>query len=253
MKSFVLMLAFFTRIPVRAPETIDDALYKKGIKYLFVIGIIIGIPVGAVMLLRDVIGEYVTAFAALVIYLFLSGGLHVDGMADTVDGFAAHRDREGTLSIMKDSHIGTFGVLAICVYVVGMTACMAQAGAAAAALFPLVGRTAALLCARLHRSATNGLGRWFVDGVKTVHVVWATAAFVAIAAGFCLRQGLQGWTLLMGFVAALLAALLVTALTVWRFSKKLGGITGDVIGFSVEFSQLVFLLFSCITVIIVAR
>lgn len=251
MKSFVVMLAFFTRIPVRAPETIDDALYKKGIKSLFVIGIIIGIPVGAVMLLRDVISAYVAAFAALVIYLFLSGGLHVDGMADTVDGFAAHRDREGTLAIMKDSHIGTFGVLAICAYVVGVTVCMAQAGVAAAGLFPLVGRTAALLCARLNRSATNGLGRWFVDGVKTVHVVWAAAAFAAVAAGLCLWQGLQGWTLLAGYAASFLAALLVTVLIAGRMAKKLCGITGDVIGFSVELSQLVFLLFSCIAVIIV--
>ena len=251
MKSFALMLAFFTRIPVRAPETIEDTLYKKGIKYLFVIGIIIGIPVGAVMLLQDVIGKYLAAFIALVIYLLLSGGLHIDGMSDTVDGFAAQRDREGTLSIMKDSHIGTFGVLAICVYVVGMTVCLAQADVAAAGLFPLAGRTAALLCARLKRSATNGLGRWFVDGVKTVHVAWSVAAFTAIAAVLCLRRGIQGAPMFAGYVAALLGALLVTALIVNRFAKKLGGVTGDVIGFSVELSQLVFLLFSYIAVIII--
>jgi adenosylcobinamide-GDP ribazoletransferase len=249
MKSFALMLAFFTRIPVRAPETIDDALYKKGIKYLFIIGIIIGVPIGAVMLLQGVIGAYVAAFLALVIYLLLSGGLHLDGMADTVDGFAAHRDREGTLAIMKDSHIGTFGVLAICVYVVGMTVCMAQAGFAAAGLFPLVGRTAALLCARINVSATNGLGRWFVDGVKTGHLVSAILAFAAIAAVFSLY--LLGWLGMAGIVVSFLAALLVTVLVVKRFAKKLGGVTGDVIGFSVEFSQLVFLLFSCIAVIIV--
>jgi len=245
------MLAFFTRIPVRAPETIDEALYKKGIKYLFVIGIIIGIPLGAVMLLKSVVGAYVTAFMALVIYLFLSGGLHLDGLADTVDGFAAHRDREGTLAIMKDSHIGTFGVLAICVYVVGMTVCMAQGGWLAAGLFPLAGRISALLCARLNRSATNGLGRWFVEGVKTVHVVLAAAVFAVIAAVLCLWNGLQGWPFLAGVVASLAAALLMAALVVRGFAKKLDGITGDVVGFSVELTQLVFLLFSCIAVIIV--
>ncbi len=250
MKSFALMLAFFTRIPVRVPETIDSALYQKGIKYLFVIGIIIGLPVGAVMLLKDLIGAYVAAFTALVIYLFLSGGLHIDGMADTADGFAAHRDREGTLAIMKDSHIGAFGVLAICVYTIGMTVCLAQSGFVAAALFPLVGRTAALLCARVNRSATEGMGRWFVDGVKTAHVVWAAAVFAAVAAVCVLCFGFL-WILLALFVAAFLAALLVTALTAGRMAKKLDGVTGDVIGFSVEFSQLVFLLFSCAAVMIV--
>ncbi len=251
MKSFVLMLAFFTRIPVRAPETIDEDLYKKGIKFLFIIGIIVGLPVGAVMLLSGVMGAYLSAFAALVIYLVLSGGLHVDGMADTVDGFAAHRDREGTLAIMKDSHIGTFGVLAVCVYVAGMTICMAQAGFVAAALFPLAGRTAGLLCTRTNSSATNGLGRWFVDGVKTAHVVFSGAAFAAIAATLCLWNGTQGWPSLAGLVVSLLAALLVTVFVVRGFARKLEGITGDIIGFSMEFSQLVFLLFSSIAVIIV--
>ena len=87
--------------------------------------------------------------------------------------------------------------------------------------------------------------------MKTVHVAWAVAAFTAIAAALCLRHGIQGMPMLAGYVAALLAALLVTALIVNRFAKKLGGVTGDVIGFSVELSQLVFLLFSCIAVIIV--
>lgn len=241
------MLAFFTRIPVRAPEAMDEALYRKGIKYLPAVGVLIGIPTGAVMLLAPWIGRFVAAFAALVVYLFLSGGLHVDGMADTVDGFAAHRGRDDTLAIMKDSHIGAFGVLAVCVYTVGMTVCMAQAGFAAAALFPLAGRSAALLCARINKSATNGLGRWFVDGVKTVHAIGAAAVFAA-ACALCLL--VYEWTFAAALIASFLAALFVTALTAGRMTKKLGGITGDVIGFSIEFCQLVFLLFSSITVII---
>ncbi len=241
------MLAFFTRIPVRVSGEMDAARYQKGIKYLPVIGIIIGVPMGLVVLLAPWIGGYVAAFLAVVLYLALSGALHVDGMADTVDGFAAHRDREGTLAIMKDSHIGTFGALAVCVDIVGMTVLIAQAGVMAAALCPLAGRSAALLCARINASATDGLGRWFVDGVKTGHAAGAAALFAAAAA---LGLLVYEWLFPALIFASFLAALAVAALAVKRMAGKLGGATGDVIGFSIEFGQLVFLLFSSIAVII---
>ncbi len=247
MKSFLCMLAFFTRIPVRVSGEIDAALYQKGIKFLPVIGLLIGLPMGAVMLLAPWIGSLMAAFLAVVFYLLLSGALHVDGMADTVDGFAAHRDREGTLAIMKDSHIGTFGTLAVCVYVAGMTVFIAQAGVMAAALCPLAGRSAALLCARINRSATDGLGRWFVDGVKTLHVIGAVMIFAAAAA---LGMFAYEWVFPVLIFTAFLASLAAAALLARRLARKLGGVTGDVVGFSVEFSQLVFLLFSSFAVII---
>ena len=247
MKSFSLMLAFFTRIPMRVTGEIDEEQYQKGIKYLPLIGLLIGLPMGAVMLLAPWIGSYVSAFLALVLYLLLSGALHVDGMADTIDGFAARRDREGTLAIMKDSRIGTFGALAVCVYAVGMTVLMARAGVMAAVLCPLAGRSAALLCARRNKSATNGLGRWFVDGVKTRHVVSAAVLFAAVTAvGLVVYKWLFPGLIFLSYLASLAAAEGAAR----RMAKKLGGVTGDVIGFSIEIGQLVFLLFSSIAVII---
>ncbi len=247
MKSFLLMLAFFTRIPVRVSGEIDAAQYQKGIKYLPVIGILIGVPMGCVVLLAPWIGSLTAAFLAVAVYLLLSGALHVDGLADTADGFAAHRDREGTLAIMKDSRIGTFGVLAVCVYVLGMTVFIAQAGVMAAALCPLAGRSAALLCARMNSSATDGLGRWFVDGVKSFHVIGTVIIFTAASAlGLLVYQ----WVFPVLLIASFLVAMSAAAMATRCMAKKLGGITGDVIGFSVEFSQLVFLLFSSIAVII---
>ena len=247
MQSFMLMLAFFTRIPVRVSGEINAARYQKGIKYLPVIGVLIGLPMGCVLLLAPWIGGYVAAFLAVMSYLFLSGALHIDGMADTVDGFAAHRDREGTLAIMKDSHIGTFGVLAVCVYILGMTIFIARAGVMAAALCPLVGRSAALICARMNESATDGLGRWFVNGVKAAHAAGALALFMALAAAGLL---VYEWLFCVLIAVSFLLALAAAAFTVKRMAKKLHGVTGDMVGFSIEFGQLVFLLFSSIAVII---
>lgn len=186
MKSFLTMLSFFTRIPLRIRFEVNSEVYQKGIKYLIIIALIIGAPVGAAFLLKEWLGPYVAAFISLTLYLLITGGLHVDGMADTMDAFGSNRDREKMLAIMKDSRIGTFGVLAICIYVAGMVLLMAQADAAAIVLFPLAGRTAALLCARMFGYARpEGLGKCFVDGAKTSYVLAAALVYIAIAFLFC--------------------------------------------------------------------
>ena len=80
-------------------------------------------------------------------------------MADTMDAVGSRRDRARMLEIMKDSHIGAFGVLAICVYAAGMIILAAQLPYIVIGLYPLVGRTAALMAARAHESARqDGLG-----------------------------------------------------------------------------------------------
>jgi cobalamin synthase len=86
-----------------------------------------------------------------------------------------------------------------------------------------------------------------VDGVKTVHVAGAAVLF---AVGAALSFIVFEWTLPALIFLSFLAAAIATALVVRRMTRKLGGVTGDVIGFSIEFSQLVFLLFSAIAVII---
>jgi adenosylcobinamide-GDP ribazoletransferase len=243
MKSFVMMLSFFTRIPVRAADSIDESAYRKGIKYLPAIGLILGAATGAASLLRAWTDPYLAAFLTLLVYLLLTGGLHVDGLADTMDAFGARRDRERTLAILKDSHIGTFGALALVMLAAGDIVALAGAGRAAW-LFPLAGRTAALLVGRCFGCARpGGLGQWFVDGVRTGHVVCAALLFAAAAAAASVDFGR------MAFAGARFAALTgafavslgLTALLARRFAKRIGGITGDIVGFSIETSQLVFL------------
>ena len=251
MKSFLAMLSFFTRIPVRARFEIDNALFQKGIKYLIVIGLMIGGVLSFVFMLGTWIGRPVAAFVSLAAYLFLSGGLHVDGMADTMDAFGSNRDREKMLAIMKDSRIGTFGVLAVCVYVVGMTLFLWGADIVAVLLFPLVGRTAALLCAKIFNYAReSGTGKAFVDGARTIHVIAALAAYLVIAWLFCFN--FSSMAIDIRDAAALLLpyiiSLAVVTIIVGRMSKKLAGITGDVIGFSIEATQFVYLLVSCVII-----
>jgi adenosylcobinamide-GDP ribazoletransferase len=244
MKSFVMMLSFFTRIPVKALDSIDEAAYKKGIVHLPAIGLIIGAATGAVSLLALWIGPYIAAFLTLLVYLLLTGGLHADGLADTMDAFGARRGREKTLEILKDSHTGAFGVLALVMLAAGDIAALAGAGRAAW-LFPLAGRCAALLTARCFSCARpGGLGEWFVDGVKTVHIIYSVALFAMAAAAAAVDYGHMffdaAWFAV--FMGAFVLAAGLTLLIVRRFAQRIGGVTGDIVGFSVEASQLVFLI-----------
>ncbi len=244
MKSFVMMLSFFTRIPVRALDGIDEAAYRKGIKYLPVIALLLGAAAGAVSLLGIWIDRYLAAFLTLLVYLLLTGGLHLDGLADTMDAFCAGRDREKTLAILRDSRIGAFGALALAVLVAGDTVALGSAGRAAW-LFPLAGRTTALLAAKCFPCARpGGLGQWFIDGVKTAHIVFALVLYIVAAAVIGMDLKYMEFDAVRFAVTAgsFLVAAGVTLLVVRRFSRRIGGITGDIVGFSIEMSQFVFLL-----------
>ena len=244
MKSFVMMLSFFTRIPMRATDSIDESAYRKGIKWLPVIGLLLGVATGAVSLLHVFAGPYLAAFLAVLAYLLLTGGLHADGLADTMDAFGARRDKEKTRAILKGSHIGTFGALALIVLVVGDTVGLAGAGMEAW-LFPLAGRAAALLVARAFPCARpGGLGQWFIDGVKWPHVIFAVLLYAAGAFAASIDYGRSVWV--PGTFGAMLGAFVlaagVTLLIVSRFARRIGGITGDIVGFSMETSQFIYLL-----------
>jgi adenosylcobinamide-GDP ribazoletransferase len=249
MKSFVVMLSFFTRIPLKPRFEIDGEMFARGIKYLPFIAIIIGVPVGALFALGVWTGPYIAALLSLAAYLLISGGLHVDGLADTMDAMGSRRDRETMLAIMKDSHIGTFGALSVCIYVAGMLLCIAGADWRFAGLFALTGRTAALLNARIFPYARpSGMGRGFVEDVKAGHIVLSAAIYIVLAAALCFDFCTAAFSvrrmlvLCIPFIVSLAAAALVAR----GIARKLGGVTGDVIGFDIELSQLVYLLCGCL-------
>jgi adenosylcobinamide-GDP ribazoletransferase len=249
MKGFVTVLSFFTRIPFKPRFTIDGEAFARGIKFLPLVALILGVPAGALFALQVFIGPYIAALLSLSAYLLLTGGLHADGFADTMDALGSRRDREGMLAIMKDSRIGAFGALGIGVYVAGMLVCIAHADWMLVGLFPLAGRTAALLCGRAFPYAReNGTGKGFVGSVKTGHIAMSAAVYIALsallsfdfpAAAFYIRRALA---LLVPFILSLAAAALGTR----GISRKLGGVTGDVIGFNIEFAQLLHLFCGCV-------
>lgn len=251
MRRFVIMLTFLTRIPVpiRFEVTYED--YVKGVGFTPLIALIIGVPLFLVRMLDPYIHPYVLSACILGLYLLLSGALHIDGLADTMDAFGSNSGKERMLQILRDSHIGTFGVLSIAVYCIGMVVLLPFVPAYCLLLFPLVGRTCALLCAKTHGYArASGLGKSFVEGAKWRHVLVSSAAYAVLAYAVVRElRVVHACIALLPFVCSLL----ITWVFVRRMSKKIGGVTGDLIGYSVEVSQLIYLLLTYATTVIVTQ
>jgi adenosylcobinamide-GDP ribazoletransferase len=159
----------------------------------------------------------------------LTRGLHLDGLADTVDALGSYNDRERALQIMRSPEIGPFGVVALVLALLVQALTLASVTAAGVIAAWAAGRAAiTLACARGIPSARpGGLGA-FVAGTVPRWVAAVSGVAVAVLAIPAVSgRAWQG-------PAAVALALLVTLLLLRHLVRRLGGITGDVLGFLTE-------------------
>lgn len=114
MQGLILSLQFFTRIPIMINIEFTDSNLKKAFFFLPFVGALIGgICAVPICIIPNRFSDIV-AITSLILYLVLTGGLHIDGLADTADGFfSARSEKEKVLEIMSDSRIGSYGTIAI--------------------------------------------------------------------------------------------------------------------------------------------
>jgi adenosylcobinamide-GDP ribazoletransferase len=177
-----------------------------------------------------------SASLAVATWKLLTGGLHLDGLADCLDGMAG-RDREHRLAIMRDSHIGTFGSAGLVLFLVLEVAAVAAVAPPerwrVLLAAPAIGRVVPAVLARLFGAARHdGQGAAFIAGVGPVG---ASIAVVAALGASFVALGPAG-------VAAMLLALMAVIAAGAFLARRLGGLTGDVLGAGVEVAELVVLL-----------
>lgn len=117
-KGLVLSIQFFSRIPINITVDFNEENIRYCVFFMPLVGAIIG---GIGSLIYYIIAPYnilIASFLTLLVTIILTGGLHIDGLADTFDGFLANKNRQTTLEIMKDSRIGAFGVQAIVLHII---------------------------------------------------------------------------------------------------------------------------------------
>ena len=228
---------FLTRIPVGSAPFSGPVLDRAGAWFPLVGLLVGGVGLGVWWVADGLAGPLVAAVAAVLATVVVTGALHEDGLADTADGLWGGATRERRLEIMRDSRLGTYGALALGGDLLLRVAVLASAGAAAAGFADVarillaghvVGRAAPLvLAAWLPPARTDGQGRRLGrPGVPDSVVAAATVLVVTVLAA--------GW-----WAPVVLAAAAVPVLGLRRAARRrIGGITGDVLGAGVALTNL---------------
>ena len=238
MRGFVTALCTLTIIPVRIRQ--DEDLSSSLPWFPFV-----GLALGVVLLTVGWAwtGAFTTAWGGggsvllIVMGIVLTGGLHLDGLADWADALGAYQDRESRLSIMKDSHIGAFGVLALIVVLLAKWVALERLFLSGTIFFivpvMVISRDmmAELTATLPYARPGEGMARPFAEGASVRKRVWSH--FVSIC--FCAFFGPAG-------LALLAVAWLICRAFGRSFKRGFGGITGDLLGATNEMLEAILLM-----------
>jgi adenosylcobinamide-GDP ribazoletransferase len=238
-RSIVAAVAFLTRLPVDRRGVVGPADIARGVVVFPVVGALIGAcAAGAAWSLKAAFPAGVAAVGAVAVEVILTGGLHVDGLADTCDGYAG-ATRERALEVMRDHSIGTYGTAAIVVDLLLRTVVIAGLVDRSGGLWTLVtaGAVSRAIVGVLGTVTPYARPNVGIGGVLSDHGRPAWAAGAAVL-GVVIASATGG---LRGLIASAIAAGAAGVWT-WRCRRRLGGMTGDTLGATVEGTQALVLL-----------
>ena len=224
-----------TTLPFQLPEDWSEGDSGRAAVWYPLAGLVIGALTwltwqGATL----VFPAWVAGIVTLIVWVMLTGGLHLDGLADCCDGLFVSAAPERRLEIMKDPHVGAFGVIGLI-----MTLFLKAAGLAS--LTP-ISSFSILLAASLARwcilplglmplARPSGMAADFVSGFQRSFILWGAIIPLTLV----ILLGLRG-------ILSLVAGVGATALIIWLAKSRIGGVTGDVFGMIVEIVETVVLL-----------
>lgn len=239
LKSFLVPLStairFLTILPFSWCAEDDEKYLSSSLYYFPVVGLIIGFFLYLLAIcLCFFLPIQMAAAGTLFFMAFISGCLHLDGVADSADGLLSSRTQEQALAIMKDSRTGAMGVVAIVFILLGKYAALSSMNVEMFCLsvffMPLAGRCAMvfLMATQKYARKEGGLGQLFYAEQSKKPALLSLVILLSALAFFSLEC-------LFILPAALFTALFIFA---WWCNAKLGGATGDTFGAGCEIAEL---------------
>ncbi|MGH7308501.1 MAG: adenosylcobinamide-GDP ribazoletransferase [Candidatus Rokuibacteriota bacterium] len=236
MQGLLVAARYLTIVPVRGPADVDGLALGRSAPWFPVVGLALGVALALTdRLTAWLFPALLGALLTVTVWKLLTGGLHLDGLADCLDGLVAG-DPEHRLRVMRDSRIGAFGAVGLILFLLLEIAALAELASGlrwrVLLVVPVIGRAMPALLSLCFPAVPGGRGAAFGAGVqrRAVLVGLALAGAIAVAA--------LGATGLIALVVACLASLVLGRF----FTTRLGGITGDVLGATVEVAELAALL-----------
>lgn len=233
----LIALQFLTRLPVSLPGIPTPEQVGRSLLWYPLVGLLLGLLLWGAHLLLGQTSAVLQAAIILALWVGLSGGLHLDGLADTADAWVGgFGDRERTLAIMKDPRSGPIAVVVLALLLLLKFAALftlLQAGQGIyLLLLPWMGRSLLpLLLATTPYVREGGLGQALVEHLPRGQLPWVLGVHL-------LGMLLFGWMGLLALATALL-------LFIWlrrALLRRLGGTTGDTAGALVELGECAVLL-----------
>ncbi len=236
-----LALTTLTVARVRGPRSLDAATARQAMEIAPLVGLGLGVVAGGLAYLLRVLqgGDLLAAAVAVAALALLTRGLHLDGLADLADGLGSYRDPEGTRAVMKAPDTGALGVATMLLVVLLQVAALASCydhgrGTASLLLAVTAGRLAmTAACAGTPAATATGLGALVAGTVRRrVTAAWVAGAAVLFAAYAIVDPDGQGsgHRAAARAVVALAVGLLVARGLRRHAVRRVGGITGDVLG-----------------------
>lgn len=233
-RPLITAFAFLTRLPIRAGKITDRDL-GRSVGFFPLVGLVLGLlTAGLAYAFVEFFTPTMVAVLLAAAGALLTGGLHLDGLSDLFDGLAGGQgDRQRTLAIMRDSRIGAQGavalVLALAAKIAAASVLVENRQYAALVAVPVISRFAVGPSIVLFPyTREEGLGRAFNGEAGWVQLVLGALTLGAVLVAFGLSLGQAA---LAGLLTALVLALALRA--------KLGGLTGDVYGATIEIVEVV--------------
>jgi len=231
-----LAMQFLTRLPVPGVAEFSPTDLARSAAWFPFVGLVLGALVGLVTYALDYRNPVLAGIMGVVAWVWLTGALHLDGLADLADALgAAHRSPERFFAVLADPHLGTFGMASVVLVLMLKAAALAWLPADALLALPLLfawSRLGTLAWGRWLRPLKPGHGERFTWQLSLGWIVaWSVVLLVASVA-----------------IAPVLCAapLVIAAWGLW-LRVRLGGMTGDCLGAGVEMTETALLLLMTLT------
>ena len=245
-KNFITALQFLTVVTVKKNHDVGEGDLAKSMVWFPMVGFLIGV----VLVYMDkvfaliVLPQSIANLLLLVIALLITRALHIDGLADTLDGMMGGHDHTSRLAIMKDSRIGTAGVLGIVCVLSLKYLCLNSLynsdKVTALLLAPMLARWAqTFMVFRTNYGREHGMGKAFVGHLRTSSFAVVSAIAAGLSAFVIVREDVRSVVL---FFCLISGVVLLTYAGRRYLIHKLGGMTGDAIGAVSELNEVLVLL-----------
>lgn len=231
----ILGFQFLTRIPIKKQIEFNKENIRDSLFFFPFIGMVIGAIAGLVFYLTYILNQEVSSFLTVITLIVLTGGLHIDGLSDMLDGFLSNRDAEKTLDIMKDSRVGSFGVLGIVLLILGKYIIIKNLGMDMWIIVMLsIGNSrmvAGWIISTKKTARKGGLGELFHNSNPKRNILYSGIIYVLILLFLDISY----------IIPLIITYIFAELISLWSY-RKIGGLTGDVYGAIMEISEVVSLI-----------